>query len=108
MSLYGETHRTVVAPVGEAMAQALLTAAAVIGNAAKVAGTIWRAVEHRRALAQVAGLDDHMLRDIGLTRSDIHDAASVPLTQDPTRMLVLRATERRAAIRLALRERSRG
>lgn len=105
MSVYGETHRTVVAPVGEALAQAMLAAAAAT---ARAVGAIWSAWDHRRALSQLGGLDDRMLRDVGLTRSDLRDAAAAPLLQDPTRVLVLRATERRAAARLALRERVRG
>jgi uncharacterized protein YjiS (DUF1127 family) len=54
-----------------------------------------RAIKNRRAATALAGLDDHMLADIGLTRSDLRDAYSEPLWQDPTDVLVGRAAERR-------------
>lgn len=37
----------------------------------------WRA---RRAVARLDRLDDHMLRDIGVTREDLRWAAGLPLT----------------------------
>ncbi len=56
-----------------------------------------RAIRNRRVAASLAGLDDHMLADIGLTRSDLRDAYSEPLWHDPTDVLAARAAERRAA-----------
>ena len=50
---------------------------------------------HRRQAASLAGLDDRMLADIGLTRGDLRDAYSEPLWRDPTVILVSRAHERR-------------
>ncbi|QRG09813.1 DUF1127 domain-containing protein [Xanthobacter dioxanivorans] len=79
----------------------------VVGRGVKAAGAVGRAIERRSVLSQLASCDDHMLRDIGLTRSDLRDAAATPLTRDPTRMLVLRATERRTAARLAAWDRTR-
>jgi uncharacterized protein YjiS (DUF1127 family) len=55
-----------------------------------------RAFRNRRVAATLAGLDDHMLADIGLTRSDLRDAYSEPLWHDPTDLLASRAAERRA------------
>ena len=52
-------------------------------------------VKNRRDAAVLAGLDDHMLADIGLTRGDLRDAYSGPLWRDPTEVLVSRAHERR-------------
>ena len=43
----------------------------------------------------LAGLDRHMLADIGLTRSDLSDAFSTPFWEDPTSLLRERAIERR-------------
>ncbi len=43
----------------------------------------------------LARLDRRMLADIGLTRSDVHDAFSTPLWEDPTTLLSERAIERR-------------
>ena len=50
---------------------------------------------HRREAAALAGLDRHMLADIGLNRSDLRDAFSEPLWEDPTALLSERAGERR-------------
>ena len=60
---------------------------------------VWRlivAVKHRRELAHLADLDDRMLADIGLTRTDLRDACSEPLWRDPTSMLT--RSRQRAAI----------
>ncbi|MEP9378228.1 DUF1127 domain-containing protein [Aquabacter sp. CN5-332] len=96
MSVYGETRTTSTAPVGTALAHFLLQAA---GLAVKAA----RAIERRRALNQLGQMEDHMLRDIGLTRSDVRDAASEPLWRDATQVLVTRSVERRVAARLRAR-----
>ena len=52
-------------------------------------------VKNRRDASTLAGLDDRMLADIGLTRGDVRDAVSEPLWRDPTALLVSRAYERR-------------
>lgn len=60
---------------------------------------VWRlavAIKHRRELAHLADLDDHMLADISLTRSDLRDTYSEPLWRDPTSLLA-----RRRACRIA-------
>ena len=54
-----------------------------------------RALRHRREATVLAGLDRRMLADIGLTRSDVQDAFSTPLWEDPTALLRERAMERR-------------
>lgn len=48
---------------------------------------IARAFAGRRMLNELARADDRMLRDIGLTRSDLRDAAAAPLYRDPTEVL---------------------
>ena len=48
-------------------------------------------------MQMLAGFDDRMLADIGLTRGDLRDAVSEPLWRDPTHVLVRRARERRWA-----------
>lgn len=64
---------------------------------------VWRAVkfieqtQHRRAAQMLSKLDDRMLADIGLTRSDLRDAYAVSPWKDPTSLLRARALERRLA-----------
>ena len=106
MSVHGETRKIAFAPAGEMLAAVCLAAVSLAGNVAKTAGAIGRAIDRRRVMTELAGLDDRMLRDIGVTRADLRDATSGPLLGDPTRVLILRATERRAAARLAAREQS--
>ena len=52
-------------------------------------------LKNRRDATVLAGLDDHMLADIGLTRGDVRDAFSEPVWSDPTAILVSRGHERR-------------
>lgn len=56
---------------------------------------ILSAIQGRRDMHVLAGMDERMLSDIGLTRGDVRDAASEPLWRDPTAILVMRAQERR-------------
>ena len=52
-------------------------------------------MKNRRAAFRLADLDDRMLADIGINRSDLRDAYSGPLWQDPSELLARRASERR-------------
>jgi uncharacterized protein YjiS (DUF1127 family) len=54
-----------------------------------------RAYRHRREVMALAAVDRYLLSDIGITRSDLHDAFSEPLWEDPTALLRERALERR-------------
>lgn len=56
---------------------------------------LWRAHRHRREVAQLRRIDDHLLADIGLTRQDVEAALSVPLGQDPSHRLIRARNERR-------------
>ena len=89
MTTITETSKTVTAPV----AQALIALAGIVVRRVQ---QLARAAKHRHDAAMLAGLDDSMLADIGLTRGDLRDAFSQPLWQDPTAVLVDRAGERRA------------
>ncbi len=86
MSIYADTH---VAPSFAGMVNA------VTGIVVARARQAFQFVKNRRAAATLAGLDDRMLADIGLTRGDLRDAFSEPVWRDPTAMLVSRAHERR-------------
>ena len=63
--------------------------------------TVW---DRRRLVGQMAGLDDHMLRDIGLTRFDIDSVLADPAMTDPTWRLAVRAREARSNQRAAVLE----
>jgi uncharacterized protein YjiS (DUF1127 family) len=52
-------------------------------------------VKNRHAAMQLAELDDRMLADIGLNRSDLRDAYALPPWRDPSDILARRAQERR-------------
>ena len=64
--------------------------APIAGTVAALTRGAWQfvvAVKHRRELRSLIDLDDHLLADIGLTRSDPHAALSAPPWRDPTSML---------------------
>jgi uncharacterized protein YjiS (DUF1127 family) len=79
-------------PAGGPIARALLAAAGVIWARLK---QVAQAYSNRRDAAVLAGFDDRMLADIGLTRSDVRDAFAEPLWNDPTNLLRARVLERR-------------
>jgi len=87
-----------------------ISAAAPLGRALAVLGArlacgakrIACRLQNRRAALRRSGLDDRMLADIGLTRSDLRDAFAEPLWHDPTDVLARRAAERRLGLRQAL------
>lgn len=97
MSYIGEVRRTAFSSFGTAATGVVI---------ASVTGAIQlaKAIGRRRMLAQLGEFDDRMLRDIGLTRSDLRDASSGPIWQDPTSVLVVRSVERRASRRILARE----
>lgn len=51
-------------------------------------GYVARIRRHHRDLAQLQLMDDRALRDIGLTRADLHGASRVPFWRDPAPALV--------------------
>jgi uncharacterized protein YjiS (DUF1127 family) len=57
-------------------------------------------VKNRHDTMRLATLDDRMLADIGLNRSDLRDAFSELPWRDPSEVLVRRAAERRVSRRL--------
>ena len=64
-----------------------------IGAVIRFAGLVLGAGERRRVVRGLAALDDHMLRDIGLTRFDVAAALVQPATSDATLALAERARE---------------
>ena len=55
----------------------------------------WRARRNRREVTELLRLDDRMLRDIGLVRSDVLGALAEPAGADPSVGLRLRSVENR-------------
>ena len=68
---------------------------AIAGIVVDRARQVAQILKNRRDAVILAGLDDRMLSDIGLTRGDVRDAFSEPVWRDPTAILVSRANERR-------------
>ena len=86
--------------------QAAVTGLATVASLALLAARNWLA---KRSLARdFADLDDRMLRDIGLTRSDIQTALTAPVLTDPAARLKIASVERRSAARASARERLHG
>ncbi|WP_334175930.1 DUF1127 domain-containing protein [Pseudoxanthobacter sp.] len=73
--------------------------------AASAVAAFWVAMRNRRQAHALLSMDDQMLRDIGITRGDVHSVLSGPVHRDPTRRLTVLAVERRAAARATARQR---
>ncbi len=80
---------------GGTLVRALLALVALVTHWLK---QLVRARRHRREAHMLAGLDRHMLADIGITRADLNDALSGPFWDDPTALLRERAIERRLSV----------
>lgn len=65
--------------------------------AARAAEGLSRRAINERVLYQLGGMSDRELRDIGLVRQDVVDAATFAQEQDSTLLLVARRNERRGA-----------
>jgi uncharacterized protein YjiS (DUF1127 family) len=72
----------------------LFTAGRSVWNLVK---SVAQSMRNRRAVVQLLDLDDHALKDIGLTRLDIRLSLALPLDEDPSTQLRLLALERRSA-----------
>ena len=90
MTAITETSKSIAAPV----AQGLIALAGIVVRRLREFAV---SAKHRHDAATLAGLDDRMLADIGLTRGDLRDAFAQPLWQDPTVVLMSRVGERRAS-----------
>ena len=67
----------------------------VAGSLGNGLRSLLQTIKNRHDATILAGMDEHMLADIGLTRGDLRDAFSEPVWRDPTAVLVSRAHERR-------------
>ena len=55
-----------------------------VNRLARAVGAAWTSLRNRSQVRRLAELDDHLLADIGLTRSDVEEASSMPITTDPS------------------------
>jgi uncharacterized protein YjiS (DUF1127 family) len=75
-------------------ATVLRAALALIALVTRWLKQLAQARRHRREARALAGLDRHMLADIGITSADVRDAFSGPFWEDPTALLCERAGDR--------------
>jgi len=84
---------TPVLPIGAAtLGRAVAAFATAFAHRVKA---VFRVIRNRRQANALAGLDQRMLKDIGISRADLNDAFSSPFWEDPTSLLRERAIERR-------------
>ncbi len=69
-----------------------------IGSGLRALHAAW---ERRQLVGQLGALDDHMLRDIGITRQDVLSVLAEPMFRDPSQKLAERARDVRQANRAA-------
>jgi len=81
------------------LARALADLDGRAGRAGRGLKRLAERVKNRRDAMRLAELDDRMLADIGLSRSDLRDAFAVPPWRDPGDLLARRVTERRGSRR---------
>ena len=70
--------------------------AILAGGASRALKQLAEKVKNRHDAMRLAELDDRMLADIGLSRSDLRDAYALPLWRDPSDVLARRAADRRS------------
>ena len=71
--------------------------AVLAGRARRGLKQLAEKVKNRHDAMRLAELDDRMLADIGLSRSDLRDAFALPPWRDPSDVLARRAAERRGS-----------
>ena len=90
---------------GAARAAGTNAAAVVLHSALRALAWPVKVMQARATMRQLAGMNDHELRDIGLSRADIRDATGLALDEDPGLLLGTRAAERAVAAHWARRGR---
>ena len=85
------------------LTEKLLNAA---GTAVQHVAALWHAAQNRRSLSRLLEWDEHMLRDIGLTQSDVRSALSTSIADDPSLRLGAISGARRNPIRASAELRS--
>lgn len=95
MNSLAQCPKSSVSPATQATARGVMWLARAVDALTHVAAFLDRAAAGRRALRQLAAADDRMLKDIGLDRSDLRNAAAQPIYRDPTQLLAGRVDETR-------------
>ncbi len=90
----GNSFDTSLAPTVAKSASMVNAAVLSIVKRASAALNFW---SYRRTMTQLVTLDDHMLKDIGVTRGDIRKSSALPYSDDPTTQLRILAMERSAS-----------
>ena len=65
-----------------------LPGSTVLGTFVRSLVDLAKTFQHRREVMNLAELDDRMLKDIGLTRSDVDAALAEPILHNPSWVLV--------------------
>jgi uncharacterized protein YjiS (DUF1127 family) len=73
----------------------MLSGSVVLTQIVRSVAGLAKALKHRREIINLAEFDERMLKDIGLTRSDVDGALAEPLFHNPSQVLV-RCAERHA------------
>lgn len=82
-------------PAERAFAMLSRLAAGALATADAVIMWPFRMSENRRILDSLGAMDDHQLRDIGLSRQDLRDATALGADRDPGRFFSARRHDRR-------------
>ena len=77
---------------------------ALVRKAVAALGQLWTVWKRRREIGNLLEMDDWMLKDIGLSRGDVHDALADRLTHDPSSRLASTAARHLAAERSRARD----
>jgi uncharacterized protein YjiS (DUF1127 family) len=73
-------------------------AAGMAGLAAQSVLMLVRAVTNRRAVHRLDEMPDYLLKDVGLTRDDVHSALASDWREDPSVAVSVAAARRRRRI----------
>ncbi len=73
-------------------------AAGITGLAVQSVLMLVRSVMNRRAVYQLDEMPDYLLKDVGLTRDDVHSALAADWREDPSVAVSVAAARRRRRI----------
>ena len=105
MNSIAQCPKSSVSPAAPFTARGMMWLARGVDVFTRAADFLERAAAGRRALHQLAAADDRMLKDIGLDRSDLRNAAAQPIYHDPTQLLAGRVNETRTHQPVRIRDR---